>query len=331
MKKLLALLAIFIFGGMTSACADTTIEYDVYVTVYPLQYVTEQIMEGTGLTVGIVPGVTSHSSSVDWSPKEIIAMTKATYLFYVGANYDQYIDLQINSIFEDKYVELVKLENETTYIQFILGIIDEHDHDYETEAVETTEPETSPLGYDPHFWVSPLKVQQASALIYDKLIVKFADHKTLMLENYTDLVSDLQELSSEFQTVCEAATKPVMTSTNIYGYLRHDYGFEYLSISPGYHEETEQFTSQEKEKIVQEAYDHNIHHIIYEKNITSPLSNAVFTALETKYGESGSVTKLEFDILQTITDQDRSQGKDYISIMYENLDLFKQATGYQEG
>jgi hypothetical protein len=54
-------------------------------------------------------------------------MTEAKYLFYVGANYDYYIDYQIDSIFANKDVELVKVELETDYIEFIPGILHEHD------------------------------------------------------------------------------------------------------------------------------------------------------------------------------------------------------------
>jgi len=254
-------------------------------------------------------------------------MTKASYLFYVGANYDQYIDLQINSIFANQDVELVKIQDQPGYIQFNLGEIHEHT---DSETPVTTSPtDTSPLGYDPHFWISPLKVQQVSALIYDKLVARYPEYATVMLENYQTLVGNLQALSDEFLQVIEVQTKPILTSTNIYGYLKSDYGLEYISISPGYHEETEQFTTQEKEAIVQEAVLHDIHHIIYEKNITSPLSNAVFVALQEYYGEAP--VKLEFDILQTLTDSDKAAGKDYISVMYDNLELIKQATDYNSG
>jgi len=229
--------------------------YDVYVTVYPLKFVTEKIFEGTGYTVGIVPGVSSHENSVDWSPKEIISMTEATYLFYVGGNYDMYIDYQINSIFINKQVELVKIEEQTSYIEFIEGILHAHDDE---EAEELT------LGTDPHFWISPLKVQQVTSLIYDKLSVKFDDPDNHMLENYNNLIEALQDLSDAFAEVISNATMLAMTSTNIYGYLRHDYGFDYVSISPGYHEEVDQFTTQEKEIIVNHAIENNIRYIIYE-------------------------------------------------------------------
>lgn len=300
-------------------------EHNVYVTVYPLQYVAERILEETPVSVGIVPGVTSHSSSVDWSPKEIIAMTKADYLFYVGANYDQYIDHQINKIFVNTEVELVKLQDHPDYLEFILGVVHDHseeDHDHEDPA----EILTSPLGVDPHFWISPLRVKQAALFLYLKLTEKYPDHLETLSANYEALDQDLAELSAEFETVLKAATKPTLMSTNIYGYLRADYGFSYLSISPGYHEEPDQFTSTERDMVVTEAMEYSIRHVIYEKNITSPLSTAVFDAL---VDNDVNPIKLEFDILQTLTKKDREAGKDYISIMANNLELLKQATDYE--
>lgn len=316
MKKWLIAIITAMMGFTLVSCVNTE-EYDVYVTVYPMKFVTEQIFQGTDYTVGIVPGVTSHENSVDWSPKEIIAMTNATYLFYVGANYDQYIDFQIESIFNDSNVELVRVEDETSYIQFIEGVVHTHDEETEESVVEETT-----LGNDPHFWVSPLKVQQVSALIYNKLKLKFDDPNGLMESNYNNLVASLQDLSDAFREVFVNATTEAMTSTNIYGYLRNDYGFEYFSISPGYHEETEQFTTQEKNTIVQHALDEGIHYIIYEKNISSPLSDAVFAELD--------ASKLEFNILQALTDEEIQAGNDYISVMYDNLEIMKLAVGYVE-
>ncbi len=318
MKKILVFIVSIFIGFSLVSCTNHEETYDVYVTVYPMKYVTERLFEGTNYTVGIVPGVTSHENSVDWSPKEIIAMTEATYLFYVGANYDQYIDYQINSIFTDKYVQLVKVEDQTDYIQYIEGIIDNHDEEL---------PNDSSLGTDPHFWVSPLKVIQVTNLIYDKLVLKFDDSNYKMRNNYNKLIDDLETLSNTFQNVISYSRKIAMTSTNLYGYLRNDYGFNYISISPGYHEETEQFTSQEKEEIVNHAIENKIKYIIYEKYTSSPLSNAVFDELSNLNMEP---IKLEFHILQSLTDEDIANGDDYITVMYDNLELLKLALDYQE-
>lgn len=317
LKKLSGIIITLLLAFSFISCVDEQETYDVYVTVYPMKFVTERIFEGTGYTVGIVPGVTSHENSVDWSPREIIAMTEATYLFYVGANYDMYIDYQINSIFVNKDVELVKVEEQTSYIEYIEGVIDAHDEGGEEETT---------LGTDPHFWISPLKVQQVAALIYDKLQLKFDDPEGLMLTNYTELTANLQTLSDAYEHVISHATKIAMTSTNIYGYLRNDYGFNYISISPGYHEETEQFTSQEKEILVTEAIENDIRHIIYEMYTSSPLSNAVFDELVQL---DMNPMKLEFNILQSLSDDEVLRGQSYITVMYQNLELLKLALGYQ--
>jgi zinc transport system substrate-binding protein len=321
MKKIIAILLTLMTTLPFISCAQEE-PSDIYVTVYSMKYVAEEIFKGTDYTVGIVPGVTSHESSVDWSPKEIIAMREAKYLFYVGANYDQYIDQNIESFFTDEVVELVKIEDETSYMEFIPGIIHAHDHeeDHEEEMDDHT------LGLDPHFWISPIKIQQVAALIYDKIVLKFTDPDQIMESNYRTLLANLQELSDDYDLVISNATKVALTSTNIYGYLRSDYGFEYLSISPGYHEEAEQFTSQEKEEIVNDAIDHDIKYIIYELYTSSPLSNAIFDELESLELEP---IKIEFNILQALSDDEVSQGHDYITVMYENLELLKLALGYQ--
>ncbi len=322
MKKILTLIIMTIVSLSVTSCINDPGSYNVYVTVYPMKYVVEEIFEGTGYTVDIVPGVTSHETSVDWSPKEIIAMTEATYMFYVGANYDYYIDSQINSIFTRKDVELVKIEDETNYIEFINGVVHTHEDEGQEEILDETL-----LGVDPHFWISPLKVQQAAALIYDKLVLKFDDPEDLMKNNYLNLVAELQDLSDAFtEAISNSDNKIIMTSTNIYGYLKADYGLEYISISPGYHEETEQFTSQEKEEIVNHAVENNIKYIIYELHTTSPLSNSVFTELEDRGLEP---IKVEYNILQALPDDEIVKGNDYITCMYDNLEILKLAFGYQ--
>ncbi|MCK5731441.1 MAG: zinc ABC transporter substrate-binding protein [Tenericutes bacterium] len=318
MKKILTFLLILFISLSMFSCTNQEDPHDVYVTVYPLKYIAEEILDGTEYSVGIVPGVSSHETSVDWSPKEIIAMTEAAYLFYVGANYDRYIDYQITSIFAEKEVTLVKFEDEPNYIQFIQGVVHVHEDDSSDELDDHS------LGLDPHFWISPLKVKQVSQLIYDKLLLKFSDPIGRMALNYENLCNRLQELSDDYQEAIGNATNMAMTSTNLYGYLREDYGFDYLSISPGYHEESEQFTSLQKEEIVQHAVENNIRYIIYEMYTTSPLSNALFTELESL---DMNPIKLEFNILQSLSDEDVANGNDYITVMYDNLALLELALG----
>jgi len=321
MKKLILVFFVLVNFFVINACDARDEKYNIYTTVYPLKYVAQEILKDTEYTVGIVPGVVSHDSSTDWSLKEIMAMTEAKYIFYVGAKYDQYIDNEIDGVFKDSDVELVKLESETEYIEFIPGAI--HDHDHEEEGTVHTEEETA-LGVDPHFWISPLKVLEASKLIYDKLLVAYPDDEAKITSNYTDLKARLSSLSNDFQDAISSFQKPLMTSTNLYGYLSHDYGLEYLPISPGYHEENDQISLNTAE-IVEEAVFHDIRYIVYEKYITSPFSDAVFAELKLK---DMNPVKGEFHILQALTDNEIKEGKNYITIMYENLEVLRAAGEY---
>lgn len=317
MKRSLTTMLFVLFVMILGACAKNDPTYDVYVTVYPMQYLIEEIGEDV-VTVGLVPGVTSHHEAIDWSPKDIIAMQNATLIFYVGAQFDAYIDLQFEALFEKQSVELVKIETATDgeghlYVPYLEG--ESHVHEEERRAV-------SNIGLDPHFWVSPKRMIMAALLVKDKLIAHVPDKTDLIQANYDQLIVKLTALDEAFETGIAAQTKAVMTATNIYTYLHADYGFESFSISPGYHEETEQFTAQEKEAIVNEALEHDIRHILFEKNSSSPLSEAVLQAL---LSAGVTVERLEYHILHALFASDIAQEENYLSIMEANLRLIETA------
>lgn len=317
MKRILLTGLLALLVTVTAACRVDVPSYDVYVTVYPLQYLVEEIGKGV-VSVGTVPGIASHEGAVDWSPKDIIAMQSAKLLFYVGAQFDAYVDDKFESLFQGQPVDLVKVEtaeDETgsLYVPYVEGEIHTHD-----------EPErsASEIGLDPHFWISPKRMIQAARLVKDKLVDGFPEAEATIVASYDSLLVLLSALDVAFETTIAAQAKAVMTSTNIYTYLHEDYGFESFSISPGYHEETEQFTTQEKDAIVAEAMAHGIRHILFEQNSSSPLSEAVLQALQS---EGVEVIRLEYHILHALFPSDLEEGRNYLSIMQNNLRLIQTA------
>jgi len=319
MKKILYLLMAISSILLTISCAQEVPKHDVYVTVYPLKFLTEELFEDTNKTVDIVPGVTSHEHSAEWAPKQIIAMKEAKLLFYVGANYDQYIDKKLN-VFEDGIVELIRIQDQDEYIEYIPGVIHSHEHDHEDEA--TTEDEDAALGIDPHFWISPKRMLDVLDLIYDQLVEKFPIQKDTIDSNYISLKASLEELHIDYEEALVALNRPVLTSTNLYGYLREDYGLDFIPISPGYHEEPDNMLPDETEKLIQEIIRHHITIIIYEKNRTSPASDNIFAEMIQLELDPA---KRQFNILQALTDEEIANGKDYLTEMMANLDVLIDA------
>ena len=318
MKKIILTFSIILFGLITISCTPQNYENDVFVTVYPLQYIIEKIFEDTDLTVDLVPGVSSHNEAIDWSPKEIIAMGEADFLFYVGANFDTYIDNQVGQIFTNKHVQLIKTEN--NLVDFIQGIVHVHEED-ENHALEPTASDA--LGYDPHFWISPKRMITVAENIYPILVAYYPELSDKFATNYTTLMSNLNSLDQAFTTLISASTVTIMTSTNLYSYLHEDYGLEFIPISPGYHEETDQFTSAQKQEIVDEAIIHDVTHIIFERDSSSPFSTAVMASLVSL---GYDVQKLEFIIMDSLHHVDIENYETYLTLMYKNYDVIAKAT-----
>ncbi len=315
MKKILGLVFVIFQILIISSCSQTVEEHDVYVTVYPMKYITEELFDNTEYTVDIVPGATSHEHSAEWAPKQIIAMKNASYLFYIGANYDQYIDMKLN-VFEEANVQLVKMETE---MEFIEGIIHEHDHDDNHDEENDTDANgESPLGKDPHFWISPIRVLTLLDIIYNHLTIEFPDITETLDNNYINLKARLQMLHIDYLEAISVLRRPVITSTNLYGYFENDYDLDFIPISPGYHEEPDNMMPNDTEEILYEIEIHSITKLIYENRKTSPATDIIYDEMERLDIEP---EKLYFDILQSLPDDEIELGKDYISVMYDNLDI----------
>jgi len=320
MKKILLMIFLAIGALLVSSCTLEVEEHDVYVTVYPLKFISESLLEDTDYTVDIIPGVTSHEHSAEWAPKQIIAMKNADYIFYIGANFDQYIDKKLN-VFEDSDVTLIRIEDQTDYIEYIPGVVDHHDHD-DHEDVTTHSKEDETIGLDPHFWISPKRMLDILDLFYDSFIETYDNHLDTITTNYQAIKADLEALHIDYQEAISQLNKPVLTSTNLYGYLRTDYGLNYISISPGFHEEPDNMLPEETGLIIEEIELHRITSIIYEEKTKSPASDHIFAEMVKLELEP---EKYQFDVLQALPKDEIEDGKDYITEMMVNLDIFINA------
>ena len=117
-------LSLVLFMTLSACKPEDEIDEIVYVTVYPMQYLVEQIAGDTVL-VKRVPGSTVHSESFDWSAKEIIDMINSDLLFYIDAGVDTYITLSADT-FAEGTVELIDVSQNINYNQVCYS--HEHTH-----------------------------------------------------------------------------------------------------------------------------------------------------------------------------------------------------------
>ena len=318
MKKLIIfVLSVVLFMSLSACKPDDDIDQIVYVTVYPMQYLVEQIAGDTVL-VKRVPGSTVHSDSIDWSAKEIIDMSQADLLFYVNAGVDTYIPDNIDSTFSDGSVEFIDVSQNISYNTVC------YTSEYsflEHDMVPISGCDEHSLSEDPHFWLDPLRMLQVAMLVKDKLVVTYPDNSVLYENNYTVLSAALEKLHSDYQEMADEAVRPIITTVMLFSYLYNRYDIEIMSIVADAH--SSESVPSEIIAFKDKAIFYGIHAIIFEKNTNSPAGDQVLLELSE---EDEFATKLYMHGLGNRTPEEEEIDATYMSIMYDNLEVLKEAT-----
>ena len=320
MKRiLLIVLSIMLFMTLSACKPDNGIEEVIYVTVYPMQYLVEEIAGDTVL-VKRVPGSTVHSESIDWTGKEIVDMINADILFHVNAGVDTYIHNSIDSVFSDGDVTLVDVSQNITYNRVCTTPEHTHLHPEENPVLDCDE---NALQEDPHFWLDPVRMLQAAELVKDKLIVAYPDNSVLYENNFTVISAALEKLHDDYQLMADEAIKPIITTAMLFTYWHVRYDLEIMSIVIDAHSHSSETLPGDLIEFVEEAQLYFIHEILFEKNANSPAGDQVLQALQEVDEEAKA---LYLHGLGNLTAEEIEDGSTYISIMYDNLDVLIEAT-----
>ena len=163
---------------------------------------------------------------------------------------------------------------------------------------------------DPHFWLDPvLAEKEVNALkdILNSVDVKNQAVYTDNAEVYTQALQSLDQSYRDGLSVC--SNKTIITSHAAFGYVAQQYGFVPFSIT-GFSPESEPSTRQLAD-LATLARQKQIKYIFFETLVSPRLA-------DTLANEIGAQT-LVFNPLEGLTVEESSQGKDYISVMRENL------------
>ncbi len=318
MKKMLLLLVSFVLVIALTACNgnDDDLENIIYVTVYPVQYLVESIA-GETVEIKRVPGSNVHSTSYDWSAKEIIDMQYSDLLFYINGGVDTYIKNNLDSTFSEGDVQLVDMSQHIEYNLVCYA----HSHDEENHGETPTTCDENSLSEDPHFWLDPVRMLQAAEFVKDKLISTYPENQELYNNNYVVLSAALEKLDQDYQLMADEAIKPIIATVMLFTYWHERYDIEILSITTDAH--SSESNPGDIIEYVDLALEHNIHFILFEKNVNSPAGEQVLQELLTI---DLSASALFLHGLGNLTNEEAENGANYITVMYDNLEILNTAT-----
>lgn len=260
----------------------------VYASFYPLSFLADEIGGDNIELRTVVPnGVESH----DYEPsiRQIRDIENAQLFIYNGANFESWADKVVGNI-----IDKDRTINASEFVDLIMV-------------------DNNP---DPHIWLSPENMIKIGEAIKNKLILLDETHKEDYENNFNNLASRLRELDNKFsEELSQKKRESIIVSHEAFTYMAERYGFKQIPVT-GISPEQEPSPKTIAELI--EIARRENHKYIFLETLASPKTVQVIAK------ETG-LQILTLNPVEGLTEDEIKNGKDYISIMEENLENLKKA------
>lgn len=266
----------------------------VYTSFYAMYDLTKKIGGDKVTVTNLVPaGQEPH----DWepTPSDMANIEKADVLIYNGAGMENWVDKVLNTI---KNKKLIAVETSKE-----LKIQDNPDQSEDSK-------------YDPHVWLNPMNAKQQMETIQKALVTADPSNKGYYEKNYTENAKKLDDLDKEYKdAVAKFSKKDIVVAHQAFGYLCDAYGLKQIPIE-GLLADSEPSPAKMAE-IVKFAKENNLKYIFYEELVSPKVAEAIAK-------EVGVKTAM-LNPLEGLPESDILAGKEYISVMRDNLEALKTA------
>lgn len=293
----------------------------VYASFYPIYDFTSKVGGDKIDLEQLVPaGVGSH----DYEPssQDLVKLQEADLLVINGSSMEGWAEDLTASLGEglslcDSSENIKPLEGHShSHEESNEDVHSQEEAEHGDHSHEEDEHEAHEHGnLDPHTWTSPKNAKIQMETIKNALVDLDPANKDYYEDNYKKASQDLDKLDEEFQLAAkDFKSKDLVVTHEAFGYLANEYGLEQMGIEALVPESEP--TPARMAEIINFVEENNIHAIFYE---TSGKENVV----DTIANETG-VKTLPLNTLETITDKEKKDGEDYLSLMRKNLESLKK-------
>lgn len=282
---------------------------------YPMYDFTKRIAGDTLEVVNLVPpGTEPH----DWEPsvQDIAQLEEAKAFIYNGAGMEAWVEKVLESLNNKELlvveasqrVDLLKAEEHEEEHHH------EHEHEHEHEGHEEYHHHHGE--WDPHVWLSLRAAQVEMENIKNLLVEVNPEQKEVYEENYQKAIKEFQSLDEEYKTALSSFKgKEIVVAHEAFAYLCRDYDLHQLGIE-GVFADSEPSPAKMKE-IIDFVKEHQVKVIFFETLASPKVAEAIAK-------ETGASTDM-LNPLEGLTEEEIAAGKDYLSVMRENLESLKKA------
>jgi len=300
---IICLFAIFFITGCSDKNTDSADakKIDIITTFYPMYDFTKNIAgDKANITLLIPSTIEPH----DWepTPKNIGDIQEADLFVYNSTEMETWVPTIKKSV-SDANVAFVEASKGITLLE---------SHEEEEEHGEKEHSHDA----DPHVWLSPALAVKEVENITAALVKADPDNKAYYQKNSEAYIKKLQNLDQKFKTeLKDRDSSEFITQHTAFSYLANEYGLVQVPIA-GLSPDQEPSAAKLAE-LKDFAKKHSIN-IIYFEELASP------KVANTLAKELGAQTEV-LNTLEGLSKKDQEAGKDYLSVMEENLNQLKKS------
>ena len=174
---------------------------------------------------------------------------------------------------------------------------------------------------DLYLWLDPIAMLSMAKNVHDWLKQTYSEYSSVFDTNFTSLETDLINIDAQYQALATSLDTNnqmirFVSMSNSFGSWQKTYGFQVYPVvlsKYGVLPDSRQLAAIE-ERIKTDG----VKYIVYEPNMTQDMID-LFNQIETDLG----LTRVELSNLSSLTTDQETEGRDYVSIMYENLSVLQ--------
>lgn len=314
MNKFKVIILIVITLGL-SGC--TSSRPKICVTIYPVQYLVEQIAQDRVEICQLSVGEIIQRAQVNPDYKDLL--NDADLILTMG-QLEPYLQIILPEIRDQKITILDLASTSAVYdfkryttLYINSNIIVLEAPYYESVVFDRVDKYEK----DPMLFMDPIAMTSMAKRVRDWLINNYPEDRQFFTDNYIRLEGDLIRLDAEYQILKNRQLDIKFVSiTPAFGNWQKAYG---VSVYPvmlsryGVIPNTDQL-----EVIKNRIIADGVKHIAYEANLPADLRE-----LYDSIREELNLTQINLSNLYTLTQNDMDNNKNYITIMYENLSFLE--------
>ena len=316
-KRFIVVILVLLLAG----CANAK-QYTSY-TIYPIGYILGRVGGNRISPISIQNRSLVQTANLVDNYEEILE--DSTVFFHVG-NLEPYMDLYDNQI-KEMGVNLTEgdlsiLNCLYEYKRYTPVVVDGKLSFVEGEYYEgDVFSEIDAYDLDPFIWLSPSGMYCMAKDVYDYFSSNYVEQATYFEENYKTLADDLVALDASYQNLASRLVKEnksikFVSMTGSFGCWQKDFGFQVYPVCLSKYGALP--SDAQLEIIKTRIRNDGVSYIAYEPNMSEEMID-LFNSLE----EELSLKRVTLHNISSLTNSQIESGKDYLSLMYENLSILE--------